>query len=989
MGVGDKVKFSRRQFLKATCVAGTAAVTGCSDPARILIPYVIPPEDIVPGEATWYATTCRECPAGCGILAKNRDGRVIKVEGNPLHPVNKGKLCARGQASIQGIYNPDRYRGPMLRGSDNKLLPISWEKAENILLDALLSREAKGRPQSIVVLTDLVTGTESTLITRWINAFGSGRHVMYEPLAYEALRKANQVIFGEDALPGYRIDKADLLISFGAGFLETWISNVQFARQFAAFHEAGPADKHFFAFVGPRLSMTATNADQWIPVPPGGESLVALGLLRLILEKEQAPGLTPGQKAALRSSLGPFTPDVVEKATGVKPETLTMLAARFARARKPLVLAEGMTYQDPVAFETAVAANLLCSLKPGSLETFDFSDPPSLSRVATAEQMRLLVDAMQNGEVEVLLAGRANPLFHLPPSWHVEKALRKVPMFVSLSSFPDETAGLARLILPTHTFLESWGDYSPQRSVSSLLQPVMGPVFDTRHLGDILLSTGKRLNEQVFPEPEFYQAVRSTWAGRAGNGKGATLPESDWQEGLRKGGAWQESPGETSRPVVFPGRFSFSRPDPAQYRIETGRFSFISYPTVQFFDGRAANRPFLQEMPDPVTMITWAGWVEINPETAQKLNIAKGDLLLVRSDSGTLQAAAYPYPGILPGTLAMPLGHGHTAFGRYARNETGNPVQLSSGALDPAGGLLLTIRSVVVQKEGRSLPIANTDGSGYQHGRNLARSITWRTYRATAQGKPEVVLPLPEGFDANHDFYPPHAHDAYRWIMVVDLDRCIGCQACVIACYAENNLGVVGKENVLKGREMSWIHIERYFEPEQPFVRFLPMLCQHCEEAPCESVCPVFAPHHSKEGLNNQVYNRCIGSRYCNQNCPWKVRRFNWFTWKHENPLEWQLNPDVTVRTKGVMEKCSFCIQRIVAAKITARNEGRLVGDGEFTTACAQTCPTDALVFGNLKDPESRVSKLIRQPRAYQVLGQVNTKPAVIYLKKITRELML
>ena len=248
-------------------------------------------------------------------------------------------------------------------------------------------------------------------------------------------------------------------------------------------------------------------------------------------------------------------------------------------------------------------------------------------------------------------------------------------------------------------------------------------------------------------------------------------------------------------------------------------------------------------------------------------------------------------------------------------------------------------------------------------------------------------MPLPQGFEKEADFYPPHEHIDYRWIMVVDLDRCIGCQACVVACYAENNLGIVGKENVLKGREMSWIHIERYFESDQPLIRFLPMLCQHCDEAPCESVCPVFAPTHSKEGLNNQVYNRCIGSRYCNQNCPWKVRRFNWFTWTHDAPLEWQLNPDVTVRTKGVMEKCSFCIQRIVAAKITARNEGRPVRDDEFTTACAQTCPTDALIFGNLLDPESRVSRLIRQARAYQVLGYLNTKPAVIYLKKITQEL--
>jgi Fe-S-cluster-containing dehydrogenase component len=247
-------------------------------------------------------------------------------------------------------------------------------------------------------------------------------------------------------------------------------------------------------------------------------------------------------------------------------------------------------------------------------------------------------------------------------------------------------------------------------------------------------------------------------------------------------------------------------------------------------------------------------------------------------------------------------------------------------------------------------------------------------------------MPLPEGWDKKKDFYPTHRHVDYRWGMVIDIDRCIGCEACVVACYMENNVGIVGKQNMLLGRQMSWIHVERYYEPDQPYVRFIPLLCQHCDSAPCESVCPMFAPQHSQEGINNQVYNRCIGTRDCNINCPWKVRRFNWFTWSHDYPLGWQLNPDVTVRQKGVMEKCSFCIQRIVKAKTDATSQSRKIKDGEFTTACAETCPTDAIVFGNLMDPESRVSKLLDQGRAYQTLGQLNTKPAVIYLKKITQE---
>jgi molybdopterin-containing oxidoreductase family iron-sulfur binding subunit len=336
----------------------------------------------------------------------------------------------------------------------------------------------------------------------------------------------------------------------------------------------------------------------------------------------------------------------------------------------------------------------------------------------------------------------------------------------------------------------------------------------------------------------------------------------------------------------------------------------------------------------------------------------------------------------------MPVGYGHGAMsGRYAGGEAGNPNALFSGRFDPAGGLIRSFSGVTIEKTGRSVVIANADGSAYQHGRRLAQNLPFREYLNTRGHAPALTMPLPSGWDKRRDFYPSHEHVDYRWGMVIDLDRCIGCQACVVACYAENNVGIVGKRNVAMGRQMSWLHLERYFEPGQPMVRFLPMLCQHCDSAPCESVCPVFAPHHNKEGINNQVYNRCIGTRDCNENCPWKVRRFNWFTWTHDHPLEWQLNPDVTVRQKGVMEKCSFCIQRVVYAKSIAAREGRKVRDGEFTTACAQTCPTDAIVFGSLMDPESRVSRLARQARAYQVLGGLNTKTAVIYLKKITQEL--
>ncbi|MHB8808646.1 MAG: 4Fe-4S dicluster domain-containing protein [Desulfobulbaceae bacterium] len=980
---------NRRQFIKILGAVGTSATLGCnSDTGRRLIPYVIPAVDIVPGEATWYATTCRECPAGCGMLAKNRDGRIIKVEGNPAHPINTGALCPRGQASLHGLYNPDRFAGP-LRRDGASLANLTWDEAQNLLADRL--RDLRARGNNIAFITGLQTGTLADLIDEWLAAFGAAPHLTYEAYGYEPLRRANRVVFGEDAIPYYRLDQADLLLSLGAGFLETWLSNVEYARQFAVFREPGGDQKNFFVHAGSRQSMTAASADFRITVEPDQEWLVALALLdTLYQEAEQGSlPLDAGLREALGRTLAASEPARQVARAVVAPETLRRLSRRFLAADRPLVLAAGLPHSGPHAAAAAVAANLLNLLKPGSRRLIEPSSGAALDRVAPAAAVRQLIERMAAGEIELLLIHEANPVFTLPASWEIKAALAKVKTVVSFSSCPDETTGLAHLILPTHTPLESWGDYAPRSGITGLMQPVMGTLFDTRHLGDLLLETARQAGVgDRLPWPDFYSRLQQSWQVRWQAGSQELSFPLFWA-GLVQQGLHRQPAATTPEGAALASDFAYSFPLPPLPAGKKDTYPLAVYPTVQFFDGRGANRPWIQELPDPVSQTTWGGWLEIHPRTADELKVGKGDLLRLSTPHGTIEAPVLPIFSVPPGTLALPIGQGHEQYGRYADNKPANPLALMGPDLDPdTGAITVATRVTVARGEGR-YAVAHTDGNYFQEGRNLAEAESFGSYRqAQAAGRPAaVVLPLPAGFSPQRDIYPAHVHKEYRWCMVVDLDRCIGCGACVVACSAENNVALVGRGQVLVGREMSWLRIQRYFSEEDHAIRYLPMLCQHCDTAPCEAVCPVFAPHHSVDGLNNQVYNRCFGTRFCSQNDPYKVRRFNWFTFTRATPLDWQLNPDVTVRQKGVMEKCSFCVQRIVAAKIEAKDKGRKVRDGDFTTACAQTCPADALTFGNLLDPESRVARLIKDARAYQVLRELNTKPAVIYLRRLTQEL--
>ena len=981
----------RRTFLKLAGIGGLSLATGCdSRPANTLYSQVKAPDDMVTGKPSWYAATCRECPAGCGVVAKVREGRVVKLEGNPLHPINKGKLCMRGQAALQGIYNPDRLTTPLLKTAKG-LEPVSMERAAGILKEKTKAAAAEGE-RRVHLLTETVGEVLANLFAESLARWEAGPPLVFEPFAYESTKTAHKMVFGVDGLPSCRMEGADVVVSLGADFLETWLSPVEYARKFKAMHAYGERSKGRFFHVSPCQSLTAANADLWVPPVPGGEGAVGCALLRLALAGGRGDHLPADFREALIQAAALFTPEKTARAAGVPPEALGKIGKAVLGASAPLVLGGSAAGGGEAALQADLAAALLNWVLDPNRSLIDFDARHRVETAARRADILRFFSDLKDGPGGVLLLNNVNPVYAMPAAGDVRDALAREDLFVvAFSNFMDETAQLADLVVPVQLPLESWDEYGGKTGLLSTLQPAMGKMVAAPHVGDLLL--GAAFDAETRPAPDY--------AAYLANRLMAEYPmasDRDRLETFRVGGRLVEADRKTAGP---PADFS---PEPYLLNVLAKAseappegIAFTALPSVRFFDGRGANRPWLCEVPDPLTKIAWQTPILLHPETMKEVGLRQEDVITATTRWGTLEAPVYETDGIRPGVAAMSIGQGHAGFGRYADGVGLNPfILLSPGADTAAGGPRRGGEPVEIRKTGRGLPLAHTDGSRIQHGRAIALSISLTDLvhgehpekHGLAMHEFPLVLPLPEAYSKDRDIYPPHDHADYRWAMTVDLDRCIGCGACAAACYAENNIGVVGLERMLAGREMSWLMIQRYVDPDRPEkVAFLPMLCQHCDNAPCESVCPVYAPHHSKEGLNNQIYNRCIGTRFCSQNCPYKVRRFNWFDWERPAPMNLQLNPEVTVRSKGVMEKCSFCIQRIKDAHGQAENEGRKIRDGEVVPACAQTCPTGVFTFGDLMDPDSRVRRRVDDPRAYQVMGYLNTKPAVIYLKKVVQEI--
>jgi len=961
---------NRRDFFKIVTASGAAAATGgCQQASETILPLVVPNEQIVPGVASWFATVCRECPAGCGVVARNREGRVVKLEGNPDHPVNAGALCLRGQAALQGLYHPDRVAGPLVREGSGGFKTATWDVAGKLVADRIGALRTAGKGRAIAVVTQLENGSLGVLLDRWTQALGARPRVTLEPFAYEAIRAANRVTFNRDAIPYYAFEDAEVVLSFGADFIETWLSNVNYARTFARMHSFRDGRAGTFIHVEPRQSLTASNADEWVRNAPGTEGLLALAILRVMVDEGMADRRFGEAVASVDLKR-------VADESGVAVATIKHVAKAFAHAKPGLAVGGGVAVTGSNATQAQIAINLLNAAAGNVGKTVRFGPDSAYGKVTPHAEVAGLARAMAGGEVEVLVLGPGvNPAFTLPSGLKLADAIGKVALVVSFANLPDQTSELAHVVLPDTHWLESWGDYSPREGVLGFLQPTMSPIRDSRPMGDTLLRIGRGAlgaeeGKGPLPWSTFEQYLKAAWE---------PLVKGQLEGALRRGGLF----GDVA-PVAVTAKIAGV--DPAPAKLEGDGLTLLAYPSLRFYDGRSAVSAWLQETPDTMTQAVWDAWVEVPTETARKLGIAQGDMLAIKSPQGSLELPAYISPTLHPSAVAIPMGHRYTPYQRprYVGTDPRslNPMEILPGAADAtSGGLSFMSVKVTLTKLGTRRPLAVLQATHDQDDRELAQHVDLRAAREQAlRGRgPEPPLP---------SLYENQTYPGYRWGMTIDVDACVGCQACVVACQAENNVPVVGKASAAYGRQLQWLRLERWAEgkPDHPTNLFLPMLCQHCEVAPCEPVCPVYAAYRTDEGLNGQVYNRCVGTRYCGNNCPYHVRRFNWFQYEFPAPLEVQLNPDVTVRQLGVMEKCTMCVQRVIAGKDRARDEKRAVRDGDIVTACQQTCPTQAITFGNLKDDASTVAKLAHSPRAYHVLHEVGTRPSVTYLRKVVRD---
>ncbi|MDF2159189.1 TAT-variant-translocated molybdopterin oxidoreductase [Algoriphagus sp. CAU 1675] len=977
---------SRRDFLKLMGFSlAAASLAACEAPVRKAIPYVNKPVDINPSIPNYYASTFASGGDYASVVVKTREGRPIKIDGNELSPINKGKVNAIVEASVLSLYDKQRLAGPYVNG----------EKSDWATVDSQVKSKLAAAGSIKIVANTILSPSTEKAIQQFADAFGGAEVIMYDALSNYGITKAAETYYGAAVLPSYSFDKAKTIVSFGADFLGTWISPIEFAGQYAKTRKISkdkPEMSRHYQFES-NLSLTGANADYRTPIKASQSGLAVLALYNAIAKKAGAATVS---------------------APAVEVANIDKAANDLWASKGASLVVSGSN--DP---NVQVVINAINELLGNNGSTVDFSTP-AYYRKGDDARMNQFVNELKGGQVGAVIFYNCNPVYDHARGTEIAEGISKAKFSLATNGTMDETASHVQVVAPDHHFLESWNDFQPKQGYYSLAQPAISPLFDTRQAQDSFLTwAGASTN--------YYDFLQANWNSTlySAIGNGVSFQEF-WDRSLYNGVVAVETSSTTPSPV---GDVAAAASAVAKaYKTDNAGAELVVYAKVGIGNGTFANNPWLQEMPDPITKATWDNyltvsqkWASENGVTMVEENTQKASITV---NGKSLIVPILIQPGQADGTFGLALGYGRTKAGRVADGVGVNAFDL----LDASNGFVnFDITSgVEIAVTGDSYKIARTQTHQTFMGReNVIQEATLAEYQidpSAGRSHPKIYKDGEFVKPSKISLWKGHQYSQHHWGLAIDMNSCIGCSACSVACQVENNVAVVGKQEVLNRREMAWIRIDRYYSSdapaddlsgmevaaENPEVTFQPMMCQQCNNAPCETVCPVAATTHSSEGLNQMTYNRCIGTRYCANNCPYKVRRFNWFKY-HDNKDfagvnvaqnddlgKMVLNPDVTVRVRGVMEKCSMCVQRIQAGKLAAKREKRKVQDGEINVACATACPTDALVFGDMNDPGSRVSQLLQiqenttsalkevnEERAYHVLEEINVSPNVWYFTKI------
>lgn len=993
-------KTPRRDFLKylGFSTAAAAVAASCEMPVRKAVPYLQRPDNVIPGVANYYASTYINGGDAIPVVVKQRDGRPIKIEGNELSTITKGGTSAQSQASVLDLYDTTRLRYPMQKDGGDFKEVTTFDN-----FDKMVGAAIAGKAVALVTPT-LNSPSAQQVITEFIAKYPGSRHVQYDAVSYTGMLLANEASYGKKAIPTYHFDAAKVIVSLAADFLGTWVSPTEFSKQYAAKRKVTgekPEQNRHIHFES-IMSLTGSNADDRYIHKPSETGAIAVALLNAV--NGGAAGLSDKKLN-----------DAVTKAA----------AELKAAAGQALVVSGSNDVNVQIivnAINEAIGANG---------KTINWAVTSNVRAGIDADMTQLVAD-INAGTIGAVIISGVNPSYSYAGRKEFNAALAKV-VSISFNAALDETAELCKYILPAHHWLESWGDAEIKTGYFSLLQPTINPLFKTRAWQTSLLKWAGSTT------PDYETAFRNFWTTKLGS---ADLYNKALQDGVvEPAGAMPVGGGAYNGGKVEEAKSKLAA-------VKGGEYELVIYEKSTLGNGAQANNPWLQETPDPISKVTWDNYVLMGTAMYKKLygkdilgkagdsdayevHPEKPVVKVTAANGESLELPILVIPGIQPNTIGIAVGYGRKSSkdkdGEWDKTKE-NIGRAAAGAgknvypLIGTDGTSLQYNGVVkLEKTSHTYPLAQTQ----VHGFTESRPVIYETNLASFTANPEALLEEAreekrmttangsEDFVRDATIYPDYVKPGIKWGMSIDLNTCTGCSACVVACTAENNVSVVGKTQVQRAHEMHWLRIDRYFtfnneDHENVDVVFQPMLCQHCDNAPCENVCPVAATNHSTEGLNQMTYNRCIGTRYCANNCPYKVRRFNWLDFTgadsfpdNQKPLigvdmddvvlqmnedltRMVLNPDVTVRSRGVIEKCSFCVQRLQESKLEAKKAQDPSLVRNVKVACAQACPSDCITFGNVNDPESEVSKARKDThRAFYVLEQLHVLPNVNYLAKV------